>query len=122
MFSATVMCGHSACDWNTIETLRCSGASVRPGEDTTRSPSTTSPAVGSMKPATRRSAVVFPQPEGPRRQTSCPSWISRETPSSAVWSPNRLVRPRKVTDDTFGSYLPVNTGLRFSKNACRPST
>ncbi len=99
-FSATVMCGQSAWVWNTMETLRRSGGSVRPGEETTLSPRRISPAEGSMNPATRRSAVVFPQPDGPSRQTSCPCSISSETPSSAVSSPNRLVRPRRITDDT----------------------
>ena len=83
-----------------MDTLRCSGGSVRSGEETTRSPSAISPAVGSMKPATRRSAVVLPQPEGPSRQTSWPCSISSETLSSAVRPPKRLVSPRRVTDDT----------------------
>ena len=53
-----------------MDMLRCSGGSVRSGEETTRSPSAISPAVGSMKPAIRRSAVVLPQPDGPSRHTS----------------------------------------------------
>ena len=53
--------------------LRRSGGRARLGEETTRSPIVISPAVGSMKPATRRSAVVLPQPDGPSSVTNSPS-------------------------------------------------
>src|SRR5262245_58495154 len=62
-----------------------------------------SPAVGSMKPASSRSAVVLPQPEGPSRHTSVPWAISSDTLSRATASPKRLVRPRRTTDDTVPS-------------------
>src|SRR4051812_46520857 len=45
------------------------------------------PAVGVMKPAIMRSVVVFPQPEGPSRETSLPSRSERFSPSTAVKSP-----------------------------------
>src|SRR3954469_2483719 len=99
------MCGHRAYPWNTIETLRCSGESIFEGDDTTRSPSAISPAVGAMNPATRRSAVVFPQPDGPSRHTSCPCGISRVTSSRAVWLPYLLVRLRRMTDDNVPPML-----------------
>src|SRR3954471_10793583 len=51
--------------------LRRSGGNDFCGDDTTRSPTRISPAVGSTKPATRRSVVVLPQPEGPSRHTGC---------------------------------------------------
>ena len=44
------------------------------------------------KPAMARSSVVLPQPEGPRKQTNSPSWISSEMSSSAVNEPNFLLR------------------------------
>ena len=40
---------------------------------TSSPPSRTMPAVGSMKPATMRSVVVLPQPEGPSRTRNSPS-------------------------------------------------
>src|SRR5215475_15320498 len=52
--------------------LRRSGGSVRLVDETTRSPTAISPAVGSMKPAMSRSVVVLPQPDGPSRHTSRP--------------------------------------------------
>ena len=127
--------------------LRRSGGSVFCGEETTRSPTRISPAVGSTKPAIRRSVVVLPQPEGPSRQTSVPCSIVSETLSTTACGPYCFVNPRNSTDATgFPSnspsintntvlrpachdtgrrmprQLPVNTGLRFSMKALRPST
>ncbi len=67
--------------------LRVSGGSVRDGEDTTRLPTAISPALGSTKPAIRRSVVVLPQPEGPSRQTMSPCSILSETSSTTARSP-----------------------------------
>src|SRR6266498_846211 len=53
-----------------------------------------SPEVGATNPATALSSVDFPQPEGPRRQTSSPRATSRSMPSSATMSPNAFVTPR----------------------------
>src|SRR3954451_5989033 len=73
MFSRTVMCGYSAYFWNTIAMSRSRGAS-----SFTRSPPmTSSPSEISSRPATIRSAVDFPQPEGPTRIMNSPSPISR---------------------------------------------
>ena len=44
------------------------------------------------KPAMARKKVVFPQPEGPRKQTSSPLYTSRETLSNAVKGPKFLVK------------------------------
>src|SRR5215468_5728850 len=44
---------------------------------TTRSPNRISPAVISSRPATIRSAVVLPQPDGPTSTTNSPSSIVR---------------------------------------------
>src|SRR5258708_6027413 len=78
--------------------LRRSGGSVFCGDDTTRSPTRISPSVGSTKPATSRSVVVLPQPEGPSRQTSVPCSISIDTLSTTADGPYLLVNPRSSTD------------------------
>src|SRR5262245_19716597 len=49
------------------------------------------PSVGSSSPATIRSVVVLPQPEGPRRAKNEPRGTSRSSESTAVKPPNRLV-------------------------------
>ena len=42
------------------------------------------PVVGSSNPAIMRSVVVFPQPDGPRKETSSPFSISRLKSSTAT--------------------------------------
>ncbi len=52
-------------------------------------PSTvTVPESANSKPATIRSAVVLPHPDGPSSATSSPGAISRLSPSSARVAPN----------------------------------
>src|ERR1044072_1847739 len=90
--------------------LRFSGGSVADGDDTTRSPTRTSPWLGSTTPAISRNVVVLPQPEGPSRQTSLPCSIVSDTLSTTAVGPYRLVRPRNSTDATdppFFSPLPL---------------
>ena len=61
-----------------MPTRRASGGCVRPGW-LTRSPSSqTAPAATGSKPATARSTVVLPQPEGPSRQPTVPRASARE--------------------------------------------
>ena len=67
--------------------LRCSGGSVRAGDDTTRSPTAISPADGSTKPAISRKVVVLPQPDGPSRQTSSPCSMRSDTSSTTASRP-----------------------------------
>ena len=67
--------------------LRRSGGTVRAGEDRTWSPTRISPPVGSTKPAISRSVVVFPQPDGPNRQTSRPCSIVNDTLSTTASGP-----------------------------------
>ena len=50
-------------------------------------PSLTWPAVGSMNPATMRSVVVLPQPDGPSSTTNSPSATDRDTSFTAWKSP-----------------------------------
>jgi len=53
---------------------------------TTRSPIEIEPSLGFSKPATSRSAVVLPQPDGPTRIRNSPSAISSDRSSSATTS------------------------------------
>src|SRR6266850_682582 len=66
--SATVLCGHSAYDWNTSPRLRASAGTSSPAapSKTTLSPILIVPLCGTSRPATARSNVVLPLPEGPR--------------------------------------------------------
>jgi hypothetical protein len=68
MLSATVMCGHSAYDWNIIAVSRFSGGRPRMSRPSTR----IAPASGVTKPAMERRRVVLPQPELPSSATSSP--------------------------------------------------
>ena len=52
----------------------------------------TDPASADSNPATMRSAVVLPQPDGPSSATSSPGAISMDSPSSARVVPNARVR------------------------------
>ncbi len=52
--------------------LRASGGSLAEAEETTLPPTLMRPSDGLMNPATKRRVVVFPQPEGPSRQTRVP--------------------------------------------------
>ncbi len=78
MLAATVMCGHSAYDWNIIAVSRFSG-----GSRVMSSPSTRIvPSSAITKPAIERSSVVLPQPELPSSATISPLATSRLTRSS----------------------------------------
>src|SRR5258706_3644138 len=92
MFSATVICGNSASDWNTMpKSRRFAGTCV-----TSLPANTTLPEVGVSRPAMIRSSVVLPQPDGPRKQTSLPSGTLRSTLSTAVAPLKRFVTDCKV--------------------------
>src|SRR6476620_8491599 len=55
----------------------------RSGDDTTLPAMLISPDVGCSSPATQRSVVVLPQPEGPSRTTISPAGTPKLTPSIA---------------------------------------
>src|ERR1700704_1689323 len=55
----------------------------RSGDDTTLLAMLISPDVGCSSPATQRSVVVLPQPEGPSRTTISPAGTAKLTPSIA---------------------------------------
>ena len=63
------------------------------GTDEMSLPSTrTVPTSAVSKPATMRSAVVLPQPDGPSSATSSPGAMSMDSPSSARVAPKERVR------------------------------
>src|SRR6185436_7313426 len=55
----------------------------RSGDDTTLPAMSISPDVGCSSPATQRSVVVLPQPEGPSKTTISPAGTAKLTPSIA---------------------------------------
>src|ERR1700761_7886214 len=92
MFCATVMCGNSASDWNTMPKSRWfAGTRVM-----SRPAKWMLPEVGVSRPAIIRSSVVLPQPDGPRKHTSLPSGTLRSTLSTAYAALKRLVTACKV--------------------------
>src|SRR5262245_16096920 len=58
------------------------------------------PAVWSSSPATIRSSVLLPQPEGPTNTTNSPSAMSRSMPLIASKSPKDLRTPCSLRDPT----------------------
>src|SRR5581483_8680196 len=95
--SYTVMCGYSAYDWNTIATFRAPGATLF----TTRSPMRMRPEVISSSPASMRSAVVFPHPDGPTSTRNSPSATSMFRSSTAGDSSKRFVTCSYVIDAIY---------------------
>ena len=82
-FSAAVIVGKSEYAWNTIPvSRRLAGTSV-----TSRPSISTRPSVGRSNPASSRSAVVLPQPDGPSRASSSPGSSARSSPASACVPP-----------------------------------
>src|SRR5690625_2217092 len=72
MFSVTVSHGNNPCSWNTTEGL------LRV---------VMLPRGWFSRPATRRSNVDLPQPDGPSTHTNSPSAMSREISSSTIRIP-----------------------------------
>ena len=79
MFSATSRWGKSAYDWNTMEMPRRAGGSPV----TSASPIVMRPDVSVSRPATRRSVVDLPQPDGPSSAVNEPFGTEKETSSRA---------------------------------------
>src|ERR1700750_3080550 len=73
---------------------------------TTRSPIEMVPEVMFSRPASMRSKVELPQPEGPTRTTNSPSSIGIDTPCRTSKLPNDLRTSRIWTDDIH--FLPQN--------------
>src|ERR1700745_4205703 len=79
---------------------------------TTRSPIEIVPEVMFSRPASIRSRVDLPQPEGPTSTTNSPSSIGIETPCKTSKLPNDLRTSRICTDD-------INSLPAAPKCACR---
>src|SRR6202008_3567467 len=75
---------------------------------TTRSPIEMVPEVMFSRPASMRSKVDLPQPEGPTRTTNSPSSMGIVTPCSTSKLPNDLRTSRIWTDDI--QLLPLLPG------------
>src|ERR1051325_2599590 len=73
-----------------------------------------SPPVMFSRPASMRSRVDLPQPEGPTRTTNSPSSIGIDTPCRTSKLPNDLRTSRIWTDDI--QHPPLN-GPAISENA-----
>jgi hypothetical protein len=80
MLPVTVFHGNSPKCWKTTPTPG--------GGPVTSCPAiVTVPPVGAVRPATQRSSVVLPQPDGPTTETISCSATLNETPASTVRSP-----------------------------------
>ena len=75
MFTARLLGGISAMSWPSIRTW---------------------PSLGTSRPASMRSNVVLPQPDGPSSAKNSPGAMSRLTLSTATVEPHRLVMLRKL--------------------------
>jgi hypothetical protein len=70
---------------------RISGRTIACGDDISRSATWMVPRSGAWKPASVRSIVVLPQPDGPRKVTNSRSATDRLMSLSAWKEPNRLL-------------------------------
>ena len=75
MLPKTVRQGSRLAFWKTMPTWRWGPWTERPA-------SHTCPRVGGSKPASTRSRVLLPQPEGPRMATNAPSSTANDRSSS----------------------------------------
>src|SRR5258706_1459665 len=84
---------------------------------------TMEPALWTSSPATMRSSVVLPQPDGPRKQTSSPCRTPSETPFSATNFPNSLRIPESSRKSPLMTverrYASVPTGAPLFFRLCR---
>src|SRR5438105_10147523 len=90
---------------------------------TSSPPKTTRPPSVSSRPATSRSAVVLPQPEGPSRATSSPGARVRLSPSRAVTPAYRRFRSSSRTSTPAradGRLLAPELELTTSSRLLRP--
>src|SRR5215217_4686490 len=112
MFLRTVMCGHSAYDWNTMPMLRLSGGRLIfcARSNARWSPNEIIPSSAVSSPARQRSVVVLPQPLGPSSTRNSPGSIASDRSSTATvggfpWK--RLVNPVITTPDIATSSASV---------------
>src|SRR3954453_11349512 len=76
---------------------------------TTRPPIFTVPSEMSSRPATMRSAVVLPQPDGPTSTRNSPSWMS-SVRSKTAWTP--LSYTLSTSSNTTSAMDPPDLELR----------
>src|SRR5882757_9954857 len=79
----------------------------RAGDDTSLPPILISPPVGCSRPATQRSVVVLPQPDGPSSTTISPAGTAKLTPSIAGRPTANCLR-RSVTSSVAVMNEPVS--------------
>src|SRR5438270_3050364 len=118
-FCIAVMCGNSEYAWNTMPISRLLAGTLV----TSSPPKTTRPPSVSSRPATSRSAVVLPQPEGPSRATSSPGARVRLSPSRAVTPAYRRFRSSSRTSTPAradGRLLAPELELTTSGRLLRP--
>src|SRR3984885_8568891 len=72
----------------------------------------TVPDVGALRPAIRRSALDFPQPDGPSKDTNSPLRTSRSSGPTAVTPLSyTLVTPRRLTARPAARALASDTAM-----------
>src|SRR5438093_5706713 len=76
--------------------------------------SQTPPASGCSNPATIRSSVVLPQPDGPSRQKKSPRETSKSTPLRASTPSKDLVTPTTRNQPDTGSISDIGLGSAMS--------
>src|SRR3954468_20209603 len=81
------------------------------GDDTIRPAMLISPSVGCSKPATHRSVVVLPHPDGPSSTTISPAGTAKLTPSIAGRPTENCLR-RSVTSSVAVMNGPASCVLR----------
>jgi hypothetical protein len=103
--ASTVAHGIRVGSWNTKPICRWAGAAAAVAMSLAELDHSTAPPVGSLNPATMRSAVDLPQPEGPSRVRNSPGRTDRSKPSSATTPfANVLPTPRNATMDALATW------------------
>src|SRR3981189_2593650 len=97
---------------------RCRGATEMPrdGADTTLPAMLMEPAVGCSRPATQRSVVVLPQPEGPSSTTISPAGTLKLTPSTAGRPTANRLRRSLTLSAAVMVLLPRLTSLAITED------
>src|SRR4051794_3533432 len=86
---------------------------------TTRSPMRTTPSEISSSPATIRSAVVFPHPDGPTRTMNSSSVISRSRSRTAVVPSGYVFRTRSNVTSATAPLRPWFGTMASADSACQ---
>src|SRR5471032_895101 len=84
------------------------------GDDTTRPAMWIEPPVGCSRPATQRSVVVLPQPEGPSNTTISPAGTAKLTPSIAGRPIENCMRRSLTSSAAVMILLPRLTSLAIA--------